>query len=250
MGDLSQAAEVVGSGDVSRYFILRGSSDPEVLGNQTGIKQADIKREGFRDPAEYDRLVADLGTNRYWQIRDSVAQGNYDVQHVKLFGKSKLTDFLQFGPFLIRCPFMISEAVHHIMTKYHICSATTFPARVERQNGEIHKYRLLYLEPMPLAMVDFSQSTYFNNDYPAGMVPLAFDGEDEFAGALARGVRVRSESIVLKPEFSSVDMFQLHDAIVVSGRLKMDLEANHATSGIHLLPAFGIVHWPLVSVRH
>lgn len=101
-----------------RYYILRGSSDPSVLGNTTGIKQADIKRNGFLNPEEFDRVIKDLGTNHYWEVRDLVPHSKYDVQYVEMMPKSKVTEFLRFGPFLYNCPFMISEKVIQILAQH------------------------------------------------------------------------------------------------------------------------------------
>ena len=232
-----------------RYYILRPSSDPAVLGNNSGIRQAEIKRKGFRNPSEFDRLMADLGSNRYWEIRNSVPGGNYQAQYVEMWGKSKLTDFLQFGPFLIRCPFMISPKVQRVFAAHEVAGAVTFPAEVRR--GEASwPYFLFYVVPMPLEMIQFPASSFYAGHTLMGGAPLVFKDEAEMASAQAAGVVVNFHELVLKREFADKDLFSLPNGqIAVSEALKVDLEENHAISGVNPLPAFGVTpSWPVISV--
>ncbi|WP_035612758.1 hypothetical protein [Haloferula sp. BvORR071] len=230
-----------------RYYIARRSSDPKVLGNNSGIKQANIKRAGFRDPLEYDRLMADLGSNHYWEVRDSIPGGNYQVQGVEMWKKSKLTDFLQFGPHLMFCPFLISPKVQRVLDGFKVAGATSFPAEVRKGEGS-WPYHLFYILPMPLGMIQFPASAFYEGLALSGNPTLVFQDEAEFASARAK-TSLNIRELVLKREFADMDFFALPTTdLVVSEALKVELEENHATSGLNLLPAFGIVPWPVISV--
>lgn len=231
-----------------KYYIIRGSSDPVVLGNKTGFKQADINRDGFTDPVEYDRIQADLGSNRYWEIRDSIPLGGYDIQCVDLLKGSNLTDFLRFGPFLFNCPFMISTGVDRVIAGHKNSGVTTFQARVRRKDGEFVDYKLLHIVPMPLEMIDFSNSSFYIGDDLTGREALLVENGEQLRAMLENGKRVKVEEVRLKSTFSSLDLFALHNGeVVVSERLKAALETKKLTSGVNLLPAFGQVSWPRVA---
>jgi hypothetical protein len=229
------------------FYLLRGSSDPAVLGNKSGIKQADIRREGFRNPKEYDRLLSDLGSIRYWEIRDSISTLVYDVLHVELFGPSRLTDFLRYGPSLINCRFMISEKVERVLNNYKLFGVSTFPAQVV-EKGQKFNYKLCHVQPMPHSMIDFKQSTFYLGLGLGIRKPVIYKCENDLITALDERKGVGIESIGLKPEFTDVDFFSLFNGeIVVSENLRIDLEENGATSGVEFLPAFGVVNWPKIN---
>lgn len=228
-------------GDTRRYFFLRGSFEPSVLGNRTGLKQADIKRDGFQDSEEFDRLYSDLAKRRFQgDIGDPMPQ--FDVQYVEMYGKSNLTDFLQFAPGILSSDFMISDKVRRILSEHRLSSVSTFPARVKRQDGEFFSYWLLHVAYMPPAAVDFPRSSFFTGSELSGKRMLAFDSYEEMIQMIEEGANVKPEKIVLKPSFPETDLFALFNGkLVISEKLKLALEENKATSGVDLVPAFGDV---------
>lgn len=234
-----------------KYHLLRRDSDPKVLGVNNGIKQAEIKRSGFLNPDKFDVLKDALGTNNYWLIKDSIHELEFELECVELLPKAKLTSFLQFGPALINCPFLIAENIANIFSRHRMCEYGLFPATVVT-NADKHTYFLPHYPRQPDSIIDFTRSTFATGIPGINRNYHTFASEDEKNVFQKHNVLLDAEEIYLKDDFDQeMDFFVMKDSqIVVSDRLKDDLEKSGFTSGIKLLPAYGEnVSWTKIRTR-
>jgi hypothetical protein len=233
-----------------RFFLLRRQSDPKELGVKNGIKQAEILKKGYSDPEKYNYLIEVLGTNSYWHIKDSVDKLDIELQYVELLPGSKLTDFLQFGPALINCPFLISNSVSSVFSRHNIGNCTLFSSVVTDKVHE-YPYFLCHFSRMPDNIIDFSRSLYFTGNIISGKQMHNFSSVEEKNNFLKENINLKAEVIYLSESFdASLDLFVMSDSeIVVSEKLKDDLIRSKCYSGVKFLPAFGTdLQW--VAVNH
>lgn len=219
------------------YFIIRSESDPELIGVTNGIKQADILREGFENPENYDHLMSNLGSRNYWNIKHLIPQMRFKLECVKLLPEAIRTDFLMFGPALIGAPFLISAKVSRILDDCKLHNTRRFPANVLDQEGSTHPYELLYQETMNDSVVDFGKSIYYTGSSLTGRKHVRFASSEEKEDFAEENFDLKYEELHLNDEFDqSLDLFLIRNgARVISGRLRNKLEEAKAT-GLIVLP--------------
>jgi hypothetical protein len=232
------------------YFLLRRQSDPHVLGVKNGIKQAEIKRSGFSDPAKFDFLKDVLGSNNYWGVKDTIGDLEVELQYVELLTEAKLTDFLQFGPALINCPFLISEKVSSIFNQFKISNCSLFPATVVNRVQK-STYYLSHFARESDDIIDFSRTVFYTGNHITKKRKYTFFSKKEKNIFHKENISLKPERIYLRDTFdSSLDLFVMSDGeMVVSENLKIELIRSECYSGVKFLPAFGEdLQW--VSIHH
>lgn len=231
------------------YFLLRRQSDPHVLGVKNGIKQAEISKSGFPNPEKYDYLKNVLGSNNYWDAKDAIDDLDIELQYVELLSEAKLTDFLQFGPALINCPFLISEKVSSVFHRFKIYKCSLFPAVVVDKSQK-YTYFLPHFARTSDEVIDFSRSVFYIGNHITEKQEYAFLSAEDKNAFLKKNVSLKPERLYLRDTFDfSLDLFVMSDGeIVVSESFKTELLQSECTSGIKFLPAFGDnLQW--VSIR-
>ncbi|SHG70576.1 hypothetical protein SAMN05428948_1696 [Massilia sp. CF038] len=218
---------------------MRSSSDPKEIGVSNGIMQAEILRSGFLNPSKYDDLMANLGSNLYWNHVDKIRSMVFDVQYAKLLPDAIRTDFLQFGPALISCPFLISTSAKNLLMQFNLSGLSLWPATVAK-GRERFDYFLAYLSHVPDESIDFGKSVFFTGGMFLPKNFLKFSDANEKRQFVSKNYDLGYHSIYSGKGFdSSLDLFELSNAeVLVSSRLKNALEKAQL-SGVHFLPAFG-----------
>lgn len=228
------------------YHLIRPDSDPVRIGVRNGIKQADILREGFNDPTLFDDLMEKLGTNKYWEIQDSMVSAEFEIQCARLLPKAIRTEFIMFGPELYQCPYMISDQVASLFGEFNIQRHRLFPAVLE-DGGDSWSYWLLYLFTEHDLMVDFARTEFYTGSALMGKTFHQFRSGKERVDFAKDRHGLKLQSLYLSEEGRELDLFRVPGAeIVVSERLKVEMERRGLASGIRILPAFGDVPWPVV----
>lgn len=231
---------------MSIYYLIRSESEPSKIGVKNGIKQADIIRDGYRNPEKFDYLIDQLGTNKYWEIKDTLGDANFEIECARLLPEAKRTEFLQFGPALMNCHFLISNKVLLFLLKYTIQNHHFFKAKVIEGIKE-WDYFLFFLFPLYNSFIDFEKSTFFTGNDLLGKKFHTFNNEVEKQCFEKNNYGLKIQEFHLKNEARALDLFVIDGAhIAISERLKLDLESKQLASGIKILPAFGEVPWPKV----
>ena len=218
---------------------MRCSSDPKEIGVSNGIMQAEILKSGFLDPSKYDDLMATLGSNLYWSRVENITSMVFDLQYAELLPKAKRTDFLQFGPALISCPFLISKSAKNLLMQFNLSGLSLWPATVAK-GTERFDYFLAHLSHVPDESIDFSRSMFFTGGMFLPKNFQKFSGANEKRQFVSKHYDLGFHSIYAGEGFdSSLDLFQLSNAeVLVSSRLKNAIDKAQL-SGVHFLPAFG-----------
>ncbi|WP_374516868.1 hypothetical protein [Undibacterium squillarum] len=162
-----------------KYYILRSDSDPKVLGVSNGIKQVEIRKNGFENKTEYERLMEILGANEYWNYVDKIQNLEFNIENAELIKGANLTDFLQFGPHLFSCPFLISEAVKEILIGFNLSGIKFWPAKVVKNRQKLNYY-LLHINSIPNNAIDFKRSTFYVGNSLNGGKYYQFENSGEF----------------------------------------------------------------------
>lgn len=222
-----------------KYYILRSDSDPKVLGVSNEIKQAEIRRDGFANKAEYERLMEILGTNEYWNYVDIIQNLEFNIENVELIKSANLTDFLQFGPYLFWCPFLVSEAVQKVLIRFNLSGIKFWPAKAIK-NGRKINYYLVHIISIPNNAIDFNRSTFYVDNLLSERKYYQFENSEEFQAFKKQNQFLKFDQIYASNSFDqSLDFFELSNSeILISSRLRNVLVGNFS-SGIRLLPAFG-----------
>jgi hypothetical protein len=221
------------------YYILRQISDPIVLGVDNGIKQADILESGFKNKDGYKELMTTLGTNEYFNRRENISDFEFNIEYVKLLSKANRTDFLQFGPHLMSCPFLISEAVKLVLEDFEMYGVKIWPATVI-DGPNSFKYFLFYISSIPATIIDFSKSSFYTGNSIIGKKHFHFSDLTAMKSFQEKNLSLRYDKINLNESFqTNLDLFELPNSeIIISQRLR-DALSNCNFEGIKLLPAFG-----------
>ncbi|QYF94897.1 double-CXXCG motif protein [Massilia sp. PAMC28688] len=221
------------------YFVMRRVSDPRVLGVNNGICQAHIQEDGFHCKDEYTKVMRFLGSNEFWGHRGQIPTMEFDLQCVRLIPKAKLTDFLQYGPVLMLCPFLVSGRVKDLLNQFNAYGTRYWPARVE-DSKTAHEYYLSFIENIPDDMIDFTRSTFSVGGPVLKKTTHTFADAAEKKEFMKTHRLVDFEEIYLNGTFpADTDFFRFSNAtIMVSERLKLAIEDLKLT-GARILPANG-----------
>lgn len=233
---------------MNKFYLLRTDSDPKIIGVNNGIKQASIKRAGFVDPQKYDKILEILGTGHHEEFKNNWKRFDFELQCVEMLPKAKLTDFLQFGPHLIHCNFLVSDKLFTLLSRKNMSPHRFFPAKVMSSYG-IHIYYLPYIPNLDDNIIDFSKSVYRAGNDILGNDTCSFASPEEKYLFFKENLLMSGKEIYLNSNFDKTcDLFILNEVgIVISENLKNELEALNLASGARILPAFGNVRWPIIN---
>jgi hypothetical protein len=232
---------------MNNYYLLRGESSPLSVGIKNGESQAQIERDGYRNPDKFDILIRQLGTNYYWEIKDSIADLDYDVEYVRLLPDAKRTHFLQFGPSLMNCPFLVSRLVVSVLAEYKLQKYRFFNAKVVR-DGESWDYSLLFLSPQYDNLINYEKSVFYTGNELSGKQFHVFRNAKEKLEFSKNNFGLKIKKFHLLDRFNNLDLFSISGAeIGMSERLKNHLESRELATGVKILPAFGDVSWATIN---
>lgn len=221
---------------MKKYFILRKSSDAKVIGVKNGITQAKINREGFE---KYDELIKHLGSFDSPSKADFFYCPDMEIENVQLLKGAKLTKFLSFEPFLIHCPFLISEDTYSIFKKFNVQDHVAYKAAVN-SHGCVYSYFLFYCKSLSKDFVDYSETLFFTGNKITGKNQIKFSSREEETAYIKNvGSNYHLEQITLRSDQLMNQDFIVapYRDIYVSEELKDELQKN-AADGIEFLPAY------------
>jgi hypothetical protein len=230
---------------MKRFYLLRRTSEPAILGVRDGMRQASLLREGFQDPAKFDNLVEKLGSNKYYEIRDTVGHEDFEIQCARMLPKAKLTEFLGYGPLLHNSPFLVSAKVAEVFSGFALQPHRLFPAKVQK-GGDWLSYFLFYLFPVEDSYLDFPNSVFLTKHLFFGGEPVTFASAEERTRFMRTHVCTFLKTARLTHKAWGLDLFALGAELFISDRLKEALETEGLASGANILPAFGEVSWTAI----
>lgn len=233
---------------MKKFYLIRKSSDPEVIGVENGVAQASIDRAGFSNPEMYDELIEELGSFNSWETADAFRSSCIELQSIIMLKNAKLTDFMSYSPFLINSPFLISKRAYEIIREFEIHEHLAIKSRVDFC-GSIHEYFLFHYKKLNKIIIDYKKSLFFIGNSITGKVYLEFtSAEDEEHYIKSNNVTIQTEKLVLNSNLlGCVDFLVSHHGdIFISDKLKAEIEKN-ALTGVNLLPAYGDdCQWPTI----
>jgi hypothetical protein len=234
---------------MANYFRLRADPDPKVVGVRDGGSQADIHRSGFRDKKLYDRIMGFLGSYDSWTRVQEEPNFDLELQYVRLRKSAKITDFLQFGPVLINCPFLVSDQARKVLLQFKLSNCRFYGSNLYTKENYILSYYLLFCRSLSYEVINFRNSIVY-----AGLdeneIILQIESLDEYNKYVANSNRiVQFHKYALNKNFdSTLDLFMLGSKIFVSEQLRNEILNAHLT-GITLSPAFGENDSPTVELQ-
>ncbi len=200
--------------------------------------QGVMDKAGFSDESEFDKISNILGSNEYWNHVNEIEDFEFSLQCMRLKKRAKLTDFLQFSPKLMNCPFLISTAVKELLSSFNLYGAKFWPATVV-QSAERVDFHLPHFNSVGDEVIDFSKSTFYSGSVLSKKMLKFHDAVEKKVFSEKNHV-VKYDQVFFNDHFDpTIDLFMLPNAqMIASERLKEKLEAGGFT-GIRLLPAFG-----------
>lgn len=231
---------------MKRYYLIRSSSDPKIIGVKNGIQQVEIYRQGFKDQSMYDLIMKYWGSFDSWDHKNDYHGSNVELQCVKPLKNAKMTSFLSYGPHLINCPFLISDDVKNVIEKFCMPEHYFYKANVSVKENYIN-YHLFSCPDLGYSVIDFKKTVFFTGNELLGKTYLSINEYSDFMKFYSETNKVpQMEKIYFNENFNpNFDFFILGNSInFISERLMLKIkECNF--DGINILPAFGEgIKWP------
>ena len=215
------------------YHSFRTDAEPKIIGVRDGMNQVEILREGYNNESDFQKLESYFNFRTYW-LQSHVFPPHFVIEHAKLRPRAKLTDFLEFSPFLIGCPFMLSERAKEVFAHHYIKPSFLFDAFVYDKTGLVSTdYSLFYFPILGYEAVDFAKSRFYTT-YPLAK-SLSFANEKEYEEYRDTQHRIPSvESLVMSESFdTNLDFFECRlGPIFMSERLKRAIEETGLSSAV------------------
>lgn len=224
------------------YFIMRGPSDPKIVGVKNGGSQARIDRDGFLDKSNYDRYV-DFFTDRssaVWSKIDKIPDFEFTLECVRLEKNAKLTDFLSYYPEAFRANHLVSERAVQVMERLNLPEHKKYPAKVFTDQTEFVPYYLIYFPSPTYDIIDFQSTIFYKGDELIGKDYISISSPEEYV-ALKRKTIFDIEKLVLTKNFDNeLDIFstKVTYEFMVSSKFKKTIEDEKLT-GINFIEAKG-----------
>lgn len=208
-----------------KYFQLITESSPKIIGVKNGIQQVEIQRSLFPVVDVYDKIYSFFSTTEYWENERTIPDFPIHIYATTLKG-AKLTDFMQYGPNLFTCPFLLHHRVVEIFSKFRIQPYELFPVTICDSSGAILStdYYLFCSPLLNYQIINFSESVFFTGSRLLGKKILHFENDHEFQQA--HGPFLGIEKMMLSREFDfRLDFFKGRlGAMYVSEALKDAIE--------------------------
>jgi len=215
-----------------KYFELYTSPDPKVVGVQTGTGQVRFDRSSFDDPNFYDKVMDFFSMKNYHSSNDHTPSFDIRFSSMWLEKKGKLTDFMDFSPYLIACKFLISNKVAEIFSKFQLAEHYLFPATVVDTKGNKYEYKVVYMPFLDYSIIDFHQSEFISgNPVLRTVKEHTFESEEEFVDFMKKNTSLRAKKLKLNEMFNKgTDIMSLKgEGIYGSEELVDELKKNGCT---------------------
>lgn len=203
------------------YHSFKTGAEPKIIGVKDGLNQVEILKEGYADKRRFEELENYFDFRTYWQ-QQRIPPPAFIIEYAQLRPKAKLTDFLELSPFLMGCPFMLSERAKDVFARHYIQPSYLFDAFIYDKTGFVSSdYSLFYFPMLGYEVIDFAKSRFYTT-YPLKK-PLVFANQEAYEAYRDTQHRIPNvESLVMSAVFDTkLDFFQCRlGPIFMSERLK------------------------------
>jgi len=215
------------------YYKVSAESDPSLIGvNNFGV-QAEILRDKFFEPENYDELLECLGNSGFRKNQGSEQEWNFDIERVELKKKAVLTDFLRFSPGLMDANFLVSDKVRNLLLTNIVRGVQFYKTKVYAR-GEIIPYSMMYVKSIKKREIDFSISEYRIGNKIRGYSSVSFLDEEQFSQTFEKNLNMQPIVIGVIGDKSSMPKVVSHFGILyISSEIKDCFEKSRI-SGIKL----------------
>lgn len=189
---------------------METESSPKIIGVKNGIQQVEIDRSLFPNVKDYDNLYSFFSSTNYWQNEKAIPDFPIHVYATTLKG-AKLTDFIQFGQYLITCPFIIHKRVADILAKFNCQPYYLYKAEIYDSNKALlsDEYFLMCSPLLEYDIVNFPESVFFTGDRILGKQSQYFENKTDYINfTKTKTPFVGIEKMMLSKDFDfSLDFF-------------------------------------------
>ncbi|SDD44068.1 hypothetical protein [Niabella drilacis] len=206
-----------------KYYLLRTVSDPKIVGVTDGGGQVELDAN---NPIT-EELKNFFFFASYWNEKRTAP--NFDVRNctATIVPKAKLTDFLNFSPALMTCPFMISERLAEVFASFKVQKYYTYPVTLSKEGMLIpDKYFLFCCPFLGYEVINFPESVFYTKKslFDKERNYIHYKDEKDFSENYI--VSAKIEKLVLNSNFdSSLDYFKTRvGEIYISEGLKDAIE--------------------------
>jgi hypothetical protein len=221
------------------YYLVRGTSDPKVIGIKDGTFQARLIRNELTDTFTFDyfQKYTDGGEGPYWTIFDSFPVKRLDLGLIELRKKAKTTDFISFYPNAkANGEFLLSEKASDLFRKFNLPKHEFVLVTIHYSGQEIDSYEYLFSQCLGYEFIDFKASSFFKG-HSLDKKYITVNDSTEWEH-LKENELINVENIVHKNIDKELDYFSVKVAVInfyISDRLKKAIE-QEGLSGLNILP--------------
>jgi len=232
------------------YFIMRGPSDPKIIGVKDGGSQVQIYREGFSDKSNYDKyhdFFAERDSS-IWSKLDKIPDFDFTLECVRQRKGAKLTDFLVYYPEAFGANFLMSEKAVRVLEQHNLPRHKKYPAKVYINEKEFILYQLVYFPTLSYDTVNFPNSIFYRGSELTGKEYLKINSSEEYEKVSSKSVFNIEELSLAKGFDDNLDIFntKVTYEFIISSKLKEAIVKEKLT-GINLIEAKGPRHMSIVT---
>lgn len=220
-----------------KYYLIRSSSDPKVIGVKNGLAQVEFGEKENKHNLTYKKTLDFFSYAEYW--RNDEVFPEFEVHlNASILKNAKLTSFIEYTPFLLSCPFLVHNDVVSIFSRFNIQRHRNYPVKIYDSKECINsEYKLFCCPYLGFDVINYSESIFYTGSDLLGKTYYTFNNEKEYRSFPNI---INSEVLKMNDNFdSSLDLFVGRiGGMHVSERLKNELQNNNVT-GIKILDNIG-----------
>lgn len=225
---------------MNKYFLIRPSSDPKVIGIRDGSAQAEIIRDKFVNKSHFDLYMNYYDNDdetSYWQHRLKIPEFNIELEHIQLRDRAFLTDFMCFFPNLFNGGrFLLSRRAFKVLNQFKLGNHKFFNAYVYDGRKKIDYY-FLCSAGLPYEVINFDNTVFFEGSETLGKKFFQLRSGGEFEKMKEKEI-FQVEKLCFREGFDdSLDYFTSIvsiPGIFISEGLKEAIEMENLT-GLNIL---------------
>lgn len=160
-----------------QYFNISRASEPNIIGVNNGVYQAELVHKKFNKIDDFKELSEFFNHFTYWEKQDHRPKKEFNFEYIKLLKKTKITDLISFAPRMMGIEFILNSKAKSLLDGLKITNSYFFEASVftfEKQKLD-DQYFVLYTTYLGFEAIDFSKTLFYSGSKALGKFYHRFD---------------------------------------------------------------------------
>ena len=192
-----------------KYYNISTAWEPETIGVNNGVYQAELVHKKFERSEDYKELMDFFNYSTYWTRNDHRPPKKFNFEYIKLLKKAKITDIISFTPKMMGIDFLLSSKANRLLDGLNLPNSYFFDASVytfDKKKLE-ENYFALYTTYLGFDTIDFAKTIFYSGSKGLGKTYHQLDSYQDWQNYWdsPKHELIQAEKVGLKAEYGHSD---------------------------------------------